>query len=93
MVVDVTLVNEKDEPATIMADALRVIGSNGSSYSTSDDALMAVDDQFSILDEIQPGLNETGTLVYDLPPDAVSGAKLEMSDLFSDQKGRVRLGL
>ncbi len=93
VVLDLTLVNEKDEPATIMADAIRIIGNNGSSYSTSDDAFMAVDDQFSLLDEIQPGLNETGTLVYDLPPGAISGARLEVSDLFSDEKGRVKLGL
>ncbi len=92
VIVDVTLVNEKDEPATIMSDALRLIGSNGASYSTSDDALLAVDDQF-LLEEIQPGLTERGTLVYDLPPSALNGAHLEMSDLFSDAKGRVKLGL
>lgn len=92
LVLDVTLVNEKQEPATIMADALRIVGSNGASYSTSDDALLAVDDQF-ILEEIQPGLTERGTLVYDLPPSAVGGAQLEVQDLFSDETGRIKLGV
>jgi hypothetical protein len=91
LLVDVALTNEKNEPATIMADALRLVGGNGSVYTVSDDALLAVDDQF-ILEEIQPGLSESGTLVYDLPTSAVAGAELQVEDLFSDDKGRIKLG-
>ena len=93
VVVKLTLTNRKDEPATILEDNIRLIGGNGKNYSVSDDALLAVDDQSFVLEEIQPDNTERGTLVYDLPRGAVDGARLEVSDLFSDAKGRVRLGL
>jgi hypothetical protein len=92
VILNVQLTNEKSEPATIMSDALTLVGGNGSAYSTSDDALLAVDDQF-LLEEIQPGLSESGTLIYDVPPSAVDGAELQVEDLFSDEKGRIKLGL
>lgn len=92
MIVELSLRNEKNEPATILSDALKVVGGNKSTYSTSDDALLAVEDQF-LLDEIQPGVTETGTLVYDLPDSALAGAELQVEDLFSDEKGRIDLGL
>jgi hypothetical protein len=93
VIVDVSLTNEKDEPATILGDNLRIIGGNGSSYSTSDDALLAFSDQTFLLEEIQPGVTETGKLVYDLPPAAVKGAKLQVEDLFSSSTGDINLGL
>ena len=74
-------------------DAIKVIGSNGKQYSTSTDALLAFPDQTFILEEIQPDVTKSATLVYDLPKSAVSGAKLQVEDLFSDAKGRIRLGL
>lgn len=92
VIANVELTNRKDEPATILGDALRLISSNGKSYSTSDDALLAVNDQF-ILEEIQPDVTERGTLVYDVPESAVSGSKLQVKDLFSDSTGQINLGL
>jgi len=93
IVVKLKLTNRKDEPATISEDVIKVIGSNGKQYSTSSDALLAFPDQTFILEEIQPDVTKSATLVYDLPESAVSGAKLQVEDLFSDAKGRVRLGL
>ena len=92
VLVEVELTNEKQKPATIMSDSLTLVGGNGSAYSTSDDAILALDDQF-LLEEIQPGLSESGTLVYDVPPSAVDGAQLQVEDLFSEDKGRIKLGL
>ena len=92
VIVKVELTNTKKEPATIMSNSLTLVGGNGSAYSVSDDALLAVDDQI-LLEEIQPGLSERGTLVYDLPASAVAGAELQVEDLFSDDKGRIKLGL
>jgi hypothetical protein len=92
VILNVQLTNEKNEPATIMSNALTLVGGNGSAYSTSDDALFAIDDQL-LLEEIQPGLSESGTLIYDVPPSAVAGAELQVEDLFSDDKGRIELGL
>lgn len=92
IIVDIELTNREDEPATILGDNLRVVGGNGSSYSISDEALLAFPDSF-ILEEIQPGVTETGKLVYDLPPDAVAGSKLQVEDLFSGSTGDIDLGL
>jgi Domain of unknown function (DUF4352) len=93
VIVKLSLTNRKNEPATILEDNIRLIGGNGKNYSVSDDALLALDDQLNILDEIQPDVTEKGSLVYDVPRGAVSGATLQVQDLFSDAKGRVRLGL
>lgn len=93
VIVKLTLTNRKDEPATILDDNIRLVGGNGKNYSVSDDALLATEDQSIILEEIQPDNTERGTLIYDLPRGAVDGARLEVSDLFSDARGRVRLGL
>ena len=93
VIVKIALTNQKNEPATILAsEGLRLVGGNGSAYSTSDELLMAVEDEL-VLEEIQPGLREQGTLVYDVPPAAVAGAELQVEDLFSDDKGRIKLGL
>lgn len=93
IVVDLQLTNEEDEPATIIEDNIRIIGGNGSSYSTSDDAILVYPEQTLLLEEIQPGVTESGKLVYDLPPEAVKGAKLQVEDLFSGSTGDIKLGL
>lgn len=93
IVVDIELTNEEDEPATILEDNIRVIGGNGSSYSTSDEAIFAFPDQTILLEEIQPGVTESGKLVYDLPPAAVKGSRLQVEDLFSGSTGQIDLGL
>ncbi|CAN5472896.1 hypothetical protein BH20ACT15_BH20ACT15_02370 [soil metagenome] len=93
VIVDLTLTNEEDEPATILEDNLNIIGGNGDEYSTSDDAVLAFPDQSFLLEEIQPGLSEDGKLVFDIPPAAVKGAKLQVEDLFSSSTGEIDLGL
>jgi len=81
------------QPATISESAIQVIGGNDKSYSTSSDALLAFPDQTFIFEEIQPDVTKSATLVYDVPKGAVDGAQLQVEDLFSDAKGKVRLGL
>lgn len=93
VIVDLTLTNEEDEPATIVEDNLRLIGGNGDQYTTSDDAILAFPNQTLLLEEIQPGVSEDGKLVFDIPQDAVNGAKLQVEDLFSGSTGEIDLGL
>lgn len=94
VIVDLALTNEGERPATVLVDRLRVIGGNGSSYSVSDDALLRLDNQEFLFDEqIQPGLAERGTLVYDLPPQAVAGGELQVNGSRSQELGRIALGL
>ena len=92
VVVYLTLKNLKDEPATILGDAVRLVGNNGKEYTTDTDTLGAFENQF-ILEQIQPDLAKDVVAVYDIPPGAVSGAKLQVKDLFSDSKGEIDLGL
>lgn len=93
VIVDLKLTNEENEPATILEDNLRLIGGNGNEYTTSSDAILAFPDQTFLLEEIQPDNTQEGVLVYDLPSDAVSGAKLQVEDLFSGSTGEIDLGL
>ena len=93
VIVKLDLTNRKDEPATIIEDNIRLIGGNGKNYSTSDDAILALDDQSFVFEEIQPDNTESGSLVYDIPESATSGAKLQVEDLFSGDTGEVKLGL
>jgi hypothetical protein len=41
----------------------------------------------------EPGLAKKVVAVYDVPPGAVAGSKLQVKDLFSDSKGEIDLGL
>jgi len=92
VLVNISLTNRKDEPATILSENLKLIGGNGKQYTTSDDALLSVDKPL-LLEEIQPDNTEKGTLVYDLPGKAVKGATLRVEDLFSDSTAEIELGL
>jgi hypothetical protein len=93
VIVHLTLTNRKDEPATIVEDAVRIVGGNGKEYTTDTDAFAVYKNQLSLLQEIQPDLSKKVVAVYDIPPKAVKGAKLEVKDLFSDSTGQIALGL
>jgi uncharacterized protein DUF4352 len=93
VIVQLTLKNEKDEPRTILEDAVRLIGGNGSEYTVDTDTLGVFENALVILETIQPGLAKKVVAVYDVPPGAVSGSKLQVKDLFSDSKGEINLGL
>lgn len=93
VVVDLTLENEESEPATILEDNLRLIGGNGSEYTTSTDGAFAINDAFVLLEEIQPGVKQSGKLVYDVPENAARGSVLQVEDLFSSSVGQIDLGL
>jgi hypothetical protein len=92
VLVRISLTNRKDEPATILSENLKLVGGNGKQYTTSDDALLAVEKPL-LLEEIQPDNTEKGTLVYDLPAKAVKGSTLRVEDLFSDSTAQIKLGL
>lgn len=84
------LTNDKDRPATVLVDRLQITGGNGSFYSVSDDALLSLEGQEFLLEELQPGLTERGKLVYDLPAQAVAGAELQVNGPRSEELGAKR---
>jgi hypothetical protein len=93
VVIHLTLTNEKDDPRTILADAVRLVGGNGKQYSTDSEACLAFENSLCLLQEIQPDLPKKVVAVYDVPPTVVSGARLEVHDLFSDETGQIDLRL
>lgn len=92
VVVRIELTNLRNDTRTILSNAIKLVGGNGKVYETDSDALFSVDDPL-ILEEIQPDLPQEGTVVYDIPPTAISGAKLRVEDLFSDAHGFIDLDL
>ena len=94
VIVELSLTNDKDEPATIFGDNLRLLGGNDKEYSVSTEASIAVGgDAVLLLEEIQPEVTKKGTLIYDVPKKAVSGSRLQVEDLFSGSTGEIDLGL
>lgn len=93
VVVTLTLTNEKNDPRTILADNVRLVGGNGNEYSTDSEACLAFENSLCILQEIQPDLPKSVVAVYDIPASAVAGAKLRAKDLFSNDYGEIELGL
>ena len=67
VVVNLTLTNTKDEPATILEDLVRLKGGNGKEYTTDLDAAFAVDNPLVLAEEIQPDLSKKIVAVYDVP--------------------------
>lgn len=94
VIVNLTLTNDRDEPATISQDfVIRLEAGNGDEYTVLTEATMAVDDSLKTLDEIQPGVSKKVVLVYDVPVKAVKGSVLLVKDFWSDSEGRIKLGL
>lgn len=93
VLIDLSLTNQEKEPATISESQIKLIGGNGNEYSQSTDAQFSIDDAFVILEELQPGVTQKGTLVYDVPKAALNGAVLQVEDFWSDSIGEIKLGL
>ena len=93
VIVNLTLKNEKDKPATIFEDAVRLVGGNGKEYTVDTDAALTFKNSLLLLQEIQPDLAKKVVAVYDVPPRAARGATLQVRDLFSDARGEIDLGL
>lgn len=93
VIVKLTLENQKDEPATIVEDLVRLQGGNGKEYTTDFDAAIAFDNPLLLAEEIQPELAKKVVAVYDVPKKAVKGAKLLVKDFWTDSTGEIDLGL
>lgn len=94
VVVDLQLTNNKDETKTFTDANAKIETSDGKKYETSDKAVLAFDDDRSLLlKDIQPDLTAKGTVAFELPPNKVSGSTLVIEDIFGDGEIKVDLGL
>jgi len=77
--VDVTVKNIGDVPQTFFGDNQYLFNSAGQKYSADSSAAMYLKDSNSMYEEINPGNSLRGTVVFDIPADAVP-ASIELHD-------------
>jgi Domain of unknown function (DUF4352) len=92
VLVTTTMTNTKSKSSTIMAANLTLRTRSGDEYDVTSKALM-LKNALVLLEELQPKLPKTVVLVYEVPARAVRGATLEMNDLWSGDKAKIKLGL
>jgi hypothetical protein len=92
VVITATLTNVKNRPSTIMAANLNLRVRSGASYSVSTKGI-GVDNALWLTESLQPQLPVRVVLIFELPARAVAGAVLEINDMGTGDKARIRLGL
>ena len=92
VVVTLTIENMKNETKTFSDSAAKLDTTDGKEYATDDDGQIYADNSL-VLEDMQPELPKTGTLVFDVPPAKVAGSTLKVSDLFGKGDAYVDLGL
>ena len=96
VIVTLTIENMKNETKTFMQDATKFLAPSGASYSPDSNgttAAMGTNKEPLWLADMQPRLPKTGVIVFDVPPSALKGGLLEVSDLFGEGSAYINLGL
>lgn len=93
VVVTLTMTDLKSRPSTILASNVLLRTRAGDTYDQSDKAFAVYNNGFNILVNLEPHLPKTVIAVYDIPRGATRGAALQINDLFSGAKARIKLGL
>ena len=68
--VDMSVKNTGDEAQTIFSDNMKLIDDQGREFETDSGAMMFSDNQDLWLNELNPGIQVDGQLIFDLPADA-----------------------
>lgn len=66
-VINLDYTNKSPESHDLWASDFILVGADGEEYSSNTDAALAVEDPI-IIDEVNPGLTLSGTLVFEVPP-------------------------
>jgi hypothetical protein len=96
VVVTLTIENMKDESKIFSDSAAKFVTSDGTSYGSDSDGTIAVmgdGGEPLFFEEMHPDLPKTGQLIFDVPPKALKGGMLEVSDLFGGGEAYIALGL
>ncbi|PZF82590.1 DUF4352 domain-containing protein [Jiangella anatolica] len=88
--VTITVTNHGDQPGTFFGDNQYLIDTEGRKASADSEAAIYLPESQSLYEEINPGNTLTGTVVFDIPVDAVPAAVELHDSLFS---GGVTVGL
>lgn len=87
-VLDVRIENVGNEPKYFSSDYVKIVDSEGRTFTTDTDGMVYVDDSVTF-EEMQPGLEKEGKLVYDIPEDVKGHLRVEDDSTFSDDFVRV----
>ena len=95
VIVDLELVNKKNDTRTVNTEAMKFISRRSKQFSRDTDARVAAAGQGStlLLEEIQPDVPKRGKVIFAVPQAQVVGSRLRVEDIFSDAHGFIRLGL
>lgn len=96
VVVTLTIENVKTETKTFSSSSTAFVASAGASYDPSTDAMIyaSMDKPEPLsFEDMQPNLPKTGNLYFDVPPTALKGGLLKVSDLFGDGEAYIALNL
>jgi len=92
VVLTTKMTNTKSRPSTILSTNLVLKSRRGDKYEVTDKAF-GIDRALVLLENLQPRLPETVLLIYEMPASARRGAVLEINDLGTGDKARIRLGI
>lgn len=81
--VTVTVTNHGDEPGSFFGDNQYLVDTEGRKASADTEAAVYLPESQSLYEEINPGNTLTGTVVFDIPADAVPAAVELHDSLFS----------
>jgi hypothetical protein len=93
--VDVKIKNGKDKAVTADSSAMAVKDDQGREFKAFTDAMSYIpQDRWLFLEQVNPGMDRAGTVVFELPKDA-KGLKLSVGDLdiFGSKQGLIDLGM
>lgn len=96
LVVTIKVKSNKDESATLSDDNIKLVGSNGNTYSADSEGTIAVigsGEESLFFEDIGPDQSHTSKVVFDVPQSVLdSGAKLRFNELgFGETHGFIKL--
>ncbi len=80
--VELTLTNTKNESKTFLSDSAKFVTESQAAYDPAEAATNIKTDSNLILRQVDPDVETSGTLIYEVPTDAVSGGSLVIEDFF-----------
>lgn len=95
VIVDLTFINNGNEPVTLDSASLAIIDNQNRTHETDPDASLYVPPDLDLfLNQVNPGVTVQGRAIFNVAPDA-EGLILQAGDtaMFSDQNAYIDLGI
>lgn len=95
IIVDLTFINNGDEPVTLDSASLAILDNQNRTHETDPDASLYVNPNRDLfLNQVNPGVTKEGRAIFDVAPDA-EGLILRAgdADIWSEQNAYINLGV